>query len=310
MHNYSGNRIGSAVFWTLRPMLHRDKLVAWLDEEGLRSSMLPNTPAPKTVLFAAAHAAAIEYNKFAKREQLPQVKACRVPDTMGSSVQTVAIVSEQWDTTVSHAQYVEAEWNCIATIVRKNKRSCRDVEIKSASHALKSLLQAEYDKRLIYMPQRILSNWLATNYMRKVDGLNLRTSIDRDKKTMGGVYFIPESYMSEWRDFVHALELGEAGLFFEIPMFLDVNARKLLLNALRYEIDQTNKSIVDYVLQRASKGFVFNRLFARIKRMSIKIDIYESILQLPLDDLRALSAESSDLVKRAVPKTNQENIFT
>lgn len=303
-------QIGSAVFWAFKPFFNPADVRRAAVNQGMGTKYFPQFgKGAKTAILEAATATVKHYNKVARDLKRPILRTCIIPDITGEGLATVGIVEEGWDTTVSHAKYAETDFKCVARIVRSIKKSDRSAQIQTASPELKSLFEAEYQISLMRVKQHRMVDWITKFFMRRVNAVNLRPASGHDKKTLGGLYFVPRPYVEEWRLLSNVVEDANLGLCFEFPVYLNAQTKRAVLHALQHDAEQTNKLIEQHVYERFTSGYLLNRQLRAAQHNLARLSAYETYIQTPLDGLKADAQKTLDLVMRAVTKSTQEKIF-
>lgn len=241
---------GAIVWWRLTGHLNLDKLAAAWAAAGLDVKLLPGSPSP----VAAMHRAAEEQS--GKRRLIRPLQGTR-----------------GWAVVDETVKDDKLEYQQLCT-VRLNETQLL-IEPHDSELAPKIQDRFDYYQRTLTINDS--SGWI-TSLARHLKAVSLRET--------GGVYFIPETAVDDFRKMAGVIAEVCDHVIYEVPALQTDKAVTAILDAVLREADQ-EVSMMETELDTGDlKERALNNRLGKTQTITEKIEVYETLLGKSLDGMR------------------------
>jgi hypothetical protein len=263
---------GAIVYWSLSGTVELDAIVHKFEEDFMDESWLPAMPSLETVIYRAAQGLC---------DQRQMIRQIRRGTSWAFVTEKVNPLTAEQLKRGDGRNREKIEWQICARfwIEREGDTEKAVVLAEDAESAfdldLVKRIKMDYQSSVRTLTAADISAWLL---QRAAAGHAVGL---RDR---GGIYFVPQDRLGEWRELTRALMAVSDHKIYEIPAMRTPEAVEAILESVRYEASQQFEKLDGYLGgETSTRGL--NSWERTLAEMREKVSHYVELLGTALPDL-------------------------
>ena len=249
---------GAITYWRLssKPVEHAALVAAWA-QARLPVGLLLSTPEPATAL----------------RRTVADLRGAR---RLVRSVRGTHVIVDETPNAKTVERPSDVEYTPQATV--SLDKVGRVVVAPAHKTVLRDEIAAQYERMLGLLLDSDFSSWFATKLIPFVQGVSLRPS--------GGMYFVPRAQVETWTRIVDAIRAVSDHRVFSIPAMESTEAVAAIVDAIQQEATAEADDIAKDLNAGKLGTDALDTRVDRTKAMAAKVERYETLLGVKLDEMR------------------------